>query len=139
LTGHLKDESWVADVAGSGGDLQRRGHARQRGRGEQGADMRGSHVSDWERRCSADGRRNPKGKMHSHEGAKAAACGEGWVGSGWVGLAVLDPGANWNGNLISNFKWIWILNGLWEILQWDLEGIWTWGFFLNSSTLHKDF
>jgi hypothetical protein len=39
----------------------------------------------------------------------------------------------------SNFKSIWILTGFWEILLGDVEGIWTWGFFLKSSRIHKDF
>jgi hypothetical protein len=39
--GHPEARSWPADLAWIGGDLQRRG------RGEEGADMWGPHVSDW--------------------------------------------------------------------------------------------
>jgi hypothetical protein len=41
--------------------------------------------------------------------------------------------------LISNFKGLGNLARLGEIVQGDLDGIWTWNFFLNSSTLRKDF
>jgi hypothetical protein len=32
----------------------------------------------------------------------------------------------------------WNLARLWEVLKGDLEGIWIWGFWLNSSRLLKD-
>jgi hypothetical protein len=38
-----------------------------------------------------------------------------------------------------NFKDFWNLIELGENLQGDLEGIWTWGFFINSSMLLKAF
>jgi hypothetical protein len=41
--------------------------------------------------------------------------------------------------LILNFKGFGILARLGEILQGDLEGIWTLEFFLNSSRLLNDF
>jgi hypothetical protein len=60
---------------------------------------------------------------------EATACEARWA----------DTGENSNGNLIPNFKWIWNLARLWEILQLDFEGIWTRAFFLNSSRILKDF
>jgi hypothetical protein len=43
LMGHLEAQSWVADMARSDGDLRR---ARRCGRGEEGLDMWGPHVSE---------------------------------------------------------------------------------------------
>jgi hypothetical protein len=56
---------------------------------------------------------------------EAAAYGGSWAGAaklGWLGQIQ-------NRNWFSNFKWIWILARLWEILQGDLEEIWTLGIF----------
>jgi hypothetical protein len=58
---------------------------------------------------------------------------------GEAGLARLDPRKRFKQNLILNFKGFGILARLGEILQGDLEGIWTLEFFLNSSRLLNDF
>jgi hypothetical protein len=70
---------------------------------------------------------------------EVAACGGRAGQHGRPGLVRPDPRKNSNGSLIFNFKDFWNLAKVAEILQGDLEGIWTWGIFLNSYTLLKDF
>jgi hypothetical protein len=95
--------------------------------------------------------RNPEEKTRFGKYAKAAwgrvGCTGEVVACRGAGLARADR-ASWAGSCekiqrkkywFLNLKWIRILARIWEILQGDLEGIWTWGFFLNSSRLLKDF
>jgi hypothetical protein len=95
----------------------------------------GAHASvRGEREGAKDGRQESKKKMYYVKYAKGAR-GPMWQ----PGLAGLIS--------IGKFKGFWFLNlnrfhnlaRLWEFLQGDLEGIWTQGFFLNSSRLLKDF
>jgi hypothetical protein len=65
------------------------------------------------------------------EGERASAADLGWSGR-TLGRIPMEV---W----FLNFKDFQNLVKLGEILQGDLEGIWTWGIFLNSSSLLKDF
>jgi hypothetical protein len=71
--------------------------------------------------------------------AKAAQAGMGHM----VRTSRLNAGSigpNFMEGIPSEFKLdFWILPRLWKIAQRDLGGIWTWGFFLYSSRLLKDF
>jgi hypothetical protein len=73
----------------------------------------------------------------------------GGDGPGWDRRAGREVGRGWAKNLkcanvqeIKPFRilfGIWIFGKLWKFVQRDLEGILTWGFFLKSSRLLKDF
>jgi hypothetical protein len=58
---------------------------------------------------------------------------------GWLGRLGQISRKDSSGNWFLNFVRFWNLASFWEILQGDIEGIWTWGFFLNSFRLLKDF
>jgi hypothetical protein len=59
------------------------------------------------------------------------------LGRGWA--------KNWEWAKVQEIKsfrilfGIWIFDKLWKFVQGDLEGILTWGFFLKSSRLLKDY
>jgi hypothetical protein len=109
--------------------------------------MGGAHASvRGERKSIEDRKRKPKRKMYferkprvrrpdvpAERGggrrARSASLGE----LGWI------PGEDSRKFWFLNFKDFRNLIELGEILQGDLEGIWTWRFFLNSSWLLKDF
>jgi hypothetical protein len=95
----------------------------------EGINQKGKHIF-----IEAPSAHGPDGSVR-----EVATYEEGWADAGRAGLVGSDPGENSNGNFISNFKWIWNLEGLWEFFQGNLEGIWAWGFFLNSSRVLKDF
>jgi hypothetical protein len=91
--------------------------------------------------------RKPKEKMYSSKGTNASRAGWAMQGSGgWWG------GANWRGQTWVGrigpqevFRWKLIFEfqlnsnfNIVEFLQGDLEGVWTWEFFLNSFGLLKE-
>jgi hypothetical protein len=57
----------------------------------------------------------------------------------WTGMAGPDYRRDSNRKSIFEYQLNLDLARLGENLRGDLEGIWTWGFFLNSSRLLKDF
>jgi hypothetical protein len=65
----------------------------------------------------------------------------GWLGweAGWAGWPLGRLGRKWRKNSFSNKIWFLIIARLWKIVEGDLGGILTWGFFLNSSRHIKDF
>jgi hypothetical protein len=65
----------------------------------------------------------------------------GWLGweAGWAGWPLGRLGRMWRKNSFPIKIWFLIIARLWKIVEGDLGGILTWGFFLNSSRLLKDF
>jgi hypothetical protein len=111
--------------------------------------MQGLHVSGmrerkhhWRNAQSKRGKHNsvgvPKALGPRELSGEVAACKARQADMSWLGWLGQTQERFLMEKLILNFNWIQILARLWEILQGDLEGIWTWGFFLNYSMLLKD-
>jgi hypothetical protein len=99
------------------------------------------------------GRREPKGKTYFRKYAIDTRAG--WAGKvefglreesgqrGWLGQRPSGPqgwpGRKWRKEIFELKIGFLNLPRLWKFAQGDLGGILTWGFFLNSSRLLKDF
>jgi hypothetical protein len=93
--------------------------------------------------------RKPKEKMYSAKGTNASRAGwaeqgsgnrrggANWHGQTWVGQT--GPQEEFGCKLIFEFQLNLDFDKIVEFLQGDIEGVWTWEFFLNSFGLLKEF